>query len=73
MEKDAREAMDKRIEDGKEYANSLFEGEYGHANVDIDILFKGPKVIIPQNVLDNTNRNCLLFNFGYINFILNYV
>jgi len=64
MEKNAREEMIKMVNDGREYANALFEGDFNHNNIEIDILFKGPKIIIPQNVLDKQNRSCLLFNFG---------
>ncbi len=64
MEKNAKEEMNQMIAEGREYANNLFEGNYGHANIELDVLFKGPKVLIPQNILDNKNRNCLFFNFG---------
>jgi hypothetical protein len=39
-------------------------GNYQHFNIELDIWFKGPKIIIPQNIHDNNNTNCFIMSLG---------
>ena len=50
------------IEQG--YVDNILSGEYQHFNIDIDLLFRGPVLVIPQNIYDNRNTSCMLFSMG---------
>ena len=54
----------KHIQKGYEQVNTILTGEYQHFNIDADILIRGPRVVIPQNIIDINNKKCLLLSFG---------
>jgi len=62
ISKYAKGEVYKYIEQG--YVDKIFSGEYQHSNIDIDLLFRGPVLVIPQNIHDQRNTSCMLFSMG---------
>lgn len=54
----------KYIESGYAQVNNILTGEYQHFNIDLDIMILGPRVIVPQNIIDKNNKKCLMLSFG---------
>jgi hypothetical protein len=47
-----------------EYANNFLKGNYGHSNIYLDIVFNSPIIILPLNIFDNNNTNCIKLSLG---------
>ena len=47
-----------------EYANNFLQGNYQHTNIHLDILFNSPVIILPQNIFDNENTQCIKLSLG---------
>ena len=58
----AKGEIGKYVKDG--YSNVFLTGHYQHFNIDLDIDIKSPKVIFPQNFLDENDTNVLYASFG---------
>jgi len=54
----------KHIQNGYNQVNNILAGEYQHFNISADIMFKGPRIIVPQNIIDKKNKKCLMLSFG---------
>jgi hypothetical protein len=61
----------KYIESSYAQVNNILAGEYQHFNIDVDINILGPRVIMPQNLLDKNNKKCLMLSFGEFGIISN--
>ena len=48
----------------KEYANNFLKGNYQHTNIYLDILFNSPVIILPLNIFDNENTQCIKLSLG---------
>ena len=46
------------------FVNKMFNGDYQHFNIDADIKIKSPILLLPQNVCDISNKNCMMLKFG---------
>ena len=47
-----------------EYANNFLKGNYQHTNIYLDILFNSPIIILPLNIFDNYNTDCIKLSLG---------
>ena len=47
-----------------EYADKLLSGNYQHTNIYLDIVFNSPVIILPLDVFDNENTNCIKLSLG---------
>ena len=48
----------------KEYANNFLQGNYQHTNIHLDILFNSPVIILPLNIFENENTQCIKLSLG---------
>lgn len=64
MKKMAGNEAAKYMSEGKQAASQILEGNYDHKNVDIDLMLKGPVVVLPQNVLNYNNTSCITLSMG---------
>jgi len=64
VKKYATEEGYKHIQNGYKQVNNILAGEYQHFNIDADILIQGPRIIVPQNILDKKNKKCLMLGFN---------
>jgi hypothetical protein len=64
VSKYATEEGYKHIQNGYKQVNNILSGEYQHFNMNADILILGPKIFVPQNIVDKKNRKCLMLSFG---------
>jgi len=64
VSKYATEEGYKHIQNGYKQVNSILAGEYQHFNMNADILIQGPRIIVPQNIIDRKNKKCLMLSFG---------
>ena len=46
------------------YVEKMLAGDYQHFNIDLDIVIKSPILLLPQNVCDYENKNCMMVKFG---------
>ena len=46
------------------FVDNMLSGNYQHFNIDLDINIKSPIMLMPQNVCDESNKNCILIRFG---------
>ena len=62
----AQDSVSKYIQSG--YASKFFKsGDYQHFNIDININFKSPIIIIPQNIMNFHCKKCIYFETGEMN------
>ena len=62
----AQDSVSKYIQSG--YASKFFKsGDYQHFNIDININFKSPIIIIPQNIMNYHCKKCIYFETGEMN------
>ena len=47
-----------------EYANNFLQGNYKHTNIYLDIVFNSPVIILPLDIFDNQNTNCIKLSLG---------
>ena len=47
-----------------EYADNFLKGNYQHTNIYLDIVFNSPVIILPLNIFDNENTNCIKLSLG---------
>ena len=47
-----------------EYADKLLSGNYQHTNIYLDIVFNSPVIILPLDIFDNENTNCIKLSLG---------
>ena len=47
-----------------EYANNFLQGNIQHTNIHLDILFNSPVIILPLNIFDNENTQCIKLSLG---------
>ena len=47
-----------------EYANNFLKGNYQHTNIYLDLVFYSPIIILPLNIFDNDNTNCIKLTLG---------
>ena len=47
-----------------EYADNFLKGNYQHTNIYLDIVFNSPIIILPLNIFDNENTNCIKLSLG---------
>ena len=47
-----------------EYAEKFLKGNYQHTNIYLDIVFNSPVIILPLNIFDNKNTNCIKLSLG---------
>lgn len=64
MQRLAGEEAAKYMNEGKTYANKLVQSEYVHVNADVDLLLKGPIIVLPQDVLNLSNKKAFLLSMG---------
>lgn len=64
VSKYATEEGYKHIQNGYNQVNNILAGEYQHFNMTADILILGPRIIVPQNIVDKKNKKCLMLSFG---------
>lgn len=64
VSKYATEEGYKHIKNGYSKVNNILAGEYQHFNIDADIVIQGPRVVVPQNIIDKDNKKCLMLSFG---------
>lgn len=64
VSKYATEEGYKHIQNGYKQVNNILAGEYQHFNMTSDILIQGPRIIVPQNIIDKKNKKCLMLSFG---------
>ena len=58
----AQESISKYIAEGVQ--DKLIQGNFSHSNIALDIFIKCPKIIIPIDVFDYTNTECILLSLG---------
>ena len=58
----ASDSVSKYIQEG--YVDKFLGGEYQHFNIDLDITFNSPILIIPQNIMDKKNKKCIYLYCG---------
>ena len=47
-----------------EYADNFLKGNYQHTNIYLDIVFNSPVIILPLNIFDNENTDCIKLSLG---------
>ena len=58
----ASESVSKYIQEG--YIDKFLGGDYQHFNIDLDITFNSPILLIPLNIMDKKNKKCIYLNCG---------
>ena len=66
VKKIAKKEVALLIDEGYNLANQVIKGEYQHMNMEVDIVFHGPKFILPHNINDPKNSGCIMINLGLI-------
>ena len=60
----AQGAVGDYIQEG--YADKLLEGNYTHSNISLDVFLEAPKILMPVDVFDFSNTQCLMISLGIL-------
>ena len=64
IKKTAKKEVYKYITDGYEIMNKILTSEYEHISVNTSIKLMAPKLVIPKNIHDTNNKECILIYLG---------
>ena len=64
IKKTAKKEVYKYITDGYEIMNKILTSEYEHISVNTSIKLMAPKLVIPKNIHDTNNKECILIHLG---------